>query len=81
MCMAVSALVSFTFLYAVSFLMTGKVLFSVSQNLVISFAPSLMMSLLVAMSIDYSLFLLTRFREQLIAGKLFLHLCKSFLRR
>jgi uncharacterized membrane protein YdfJ with MMPL/SSD domain len=27
-----------------------------------------MMSLLVAMSIDYSLFLLTRYREQLVAG-------------
>lgn len=35
---------------------------------VISFVPSLMMSLLVAMSIDYSLFLLSRYREALLAG-------------
>ena len=31
---------------------------------VISFAPSVMMSLTIAMSIDYSLFLLTRFVEE-----------------
>jgi uncharacterized membrane protein YdfJ with MMPL/SSD domain len=35
---------------------------------VISFTPSLMMSILIAMSIDYSLFLLSRYREELLKG-------------
>eukprot|EP01006_Ploeotia_vitrea_P052094 TRINITY_DN67651_c4_g1_i2.p1 TRINITY_DN67651_c4_g1~~TRINITY_DN67651_c4_g1_i2.p1 ORF type:complete len:885 (-),score=13.74 TRINITY_DN67651_c4_g1_i2:623-3025(-) len=34
---------------------------------VFSATPSLMMSILIAMSIDYSLFLLTRFREELLS--------------
>jgi uncharacterized membrane protein YdfJ with MMPL/SSD domain len=37
-----------------------------------------MMSLLVAMSIDYSLFLLTRYREQLVAGISFFSLSRTF---
>lgn len=37
---------------------------------VISFVPSLMMSILIAMSIDYSLFLLTRYTEALRNGHL-----------
>ena len=36
---------------------------------VVSFTPSLMMSITIAMSIDYSLFLLSRFREEIAAGK------------
>ena len=36
---------------------------------VVSFTPSLMMSITIAMSIDYSLFLLSRFMEELAAGK------------
>ena len=36
---------------------------------VASFAPSIMMSLTVAMSIDYSLFMLTRYREEILNGK------------
>lgn len=52
-----SALVSFCGLFFVSYAMQ-----------IISFAPSLMMSLMVAMSIDYSLFLLSRFREELLEG-------------
>jgi RND superfamily putative drug exporter len=35
---------------------------------IVAFAPSLMMSLLVAMSIDYSLFLLSRYREEILDG-------------
>lgn len=38
-----------------------------SRN-VISFAPSLMLSTTIAMSIDYSLFLLSRFREEILRG-------------
>lgn len=36
-------------------------------TLTVSFTPSLMMSATIAMSIDYSLFLLSRFREELLA--------------
>ena len=36
---------------------------------VISFAPSVMMSATIAMSIDYSLFLLSRYREELLNGR------------
>lgn len=32
---------------------------------IVSFTPSLMMALILAMSVDYSLFLLTRYREEL----------------
>ena len=35
---------------------------------VASFTPNIMMSLILAMSIDYSLFLLTRFREEVLRG-------------
>lgn len=35
---------------------------------VASFAPSIMMSLTVAMSIDYNLFMLTRYREEILSG-------------
>lgn len=35
---------------------------------VASFAPSIMASLTVAMSIDYNLFLLTRYREEILSG-------------
>ena len=34
-----------------------------------TFAPSVMMSLVIAMSIDYSLFLLSRYREEILKGK------------
>ncbi|KNC53625.1 MmpL efflux pump [Thecamonas trahens ATCC 50062] len=54
---ATSALVSFA-------IMTG-----VAQTLdIISFVPSLMMSILIAMNIDYELFLLTRYAEAIRAG-------------
>lgn len=36
---------------------------------VFSFVPSVMMSLVIALSIDYSLFLLSRYREELIRGR------------
>jgi len=36
---------------------------------IFSFVPSIMMSLVIALSIDYSLFLLTRYREEIINGK------------
>lgn len=36
---------------------------------VISFAPSVMMSAVIAMSIDYSLFLLSRYREEIKGGR------------
>ena len=36
---------------------------------IFSFVPSIMMSLVIALSIDYSLFLLTRYREEILKGK------------
>ena len=36
---------------------------------IFSFAPSIMMSLVIALSIDYSLFLLTRYREEIMNEK------------
>lgn len=36
---------------------------------IFSFVPSIMMSLVIALSIDYSLFLLTRYREEIINNK------------
>eukprot|EP00040_Diaphanoeca_grandis_P037052 m.239504 g.239504 ORF g.239504 m.239504 type:complete len:890 (-) comp33745_c6_seq1:229-2898(-) len=36
---------------------------------VISFAPSMMMSVMLAMSVDYSLFLLSRYRQELLRGR------------
>ena len=48
-----TALVSFLIMYPVAMVVD-----------VISFAPSVMMSLCVALSIDYSLFLLSRFRQE-----------------
>lgn len=36
---------------------------------VASFAPSIMMSLTIAMSIDWNLFLLTRYREEILSGR------------
>lgn len=58
LCIAISALVTFSIMYGITFIFD-----------IVSFAPSLMMSLLIAMSIDYSLFLLSRYREELLAGK------------
>lgn len=55
---AISALVTFSIMYGITFVFD-----------IVSFAPSLMMSLLIAMSIDYSLFLLSRYREELLTGK------------
>eukprot|EP00042_Codosiga_hollandica_P039413 m.330212 g.330212 ORF g.330212 m.330212 type:complete len:811 (-) comp55607_c1_seq3:155-2587(-) len=49
---------SFLIMYPISNAMT-----------VVSFAPSLMMSVTIAMSIDYSLFLLSRFIEEIKVGK------------
>eukprot|EP00771_Trimastix_marina_P000174 gnl/Trimastix_PCT/1183.p1 GENE.gnl/Trimastix_PCT/1183~~gnl/Trimastix_PCT/1183.p1 ORF type:complete len:957 (-),score=320.33 gnl/Trimastix_PCT/1183:444-3314(-) len=36
---------------------------------IVSFAPALMLACMLAMSVDYSLFLLSRFREELKAGR------------
>mmetsp|Transcript_2730 Transcript_2730/g.9936 ORF Transcript_2730/g.9936 Transcript_2730/m.9936 type:complete len:931 (-) Transcript_2730:195-2987(-) len=57
LCVLVSATASFGLMYPVSEALT-----------VISFAPSIMMSCLIAMSIDYSLFLLSRYREEIDGG-------------
>ena len=46
------------------------VMYPVALNMdVVSFTPSLMMSITIAMSIDYSLFLLSRFMEELSKGQ------------
>jgi uncharacterized membrane protein YdfJ with MMPL/SSD domain len=58
LCIAISALVTFMIMYGITFVFS-----------IVSFAPSLMMSLLIAMSIDYSLFLLSRYREELLVGR------------
>lgn len=57
LCTACSLLVSFTIMWVVA-----------NYIVVASFAPSVMVSIIIAMSIDYSLFLLTRFREEILRG-------------
>ncbi|MHA1303148.1 MAG: MMPL family transporter [Candidatus Heimdallarchaeaceae archaeon] len=57
--MGISALTSFMIMYPIA----------TSDFDVISFAPSVMMSCVIAMSIDYSLFLLTRYREEIFKEK------------
>lgn len=52
-----SMLISFALLYAIAL-----------HTTVVAFAPSLVLSVILAMSIDYSLFLLSRYREQLFDG-------------
>eukprot|EP01104_Vermistella_antarctica_P020541 TRINITY_DN8827_c0_g1_i1.p1 TRINITY_DN8827_c0_g1~~TRINITY_DN8827_c0_g1_i1.p1 ORF type:complete len:933 (-),score=199.36 TRINITY_DN8827_c0_g1_i1:20-2818(-) len=54
----VSALSSFIAMYFVTYFMS-----------VLSTAPSLMSTILIAMSIDYSLFLFSRYREELLRGR------------
>jgi uncharacterized membrane protein YdfJ with MMPL/SSD domain len=71
--MGVSALVSFMIMYFCTFAMGMVIsLYSSRPRIylleIVAFAPSLMMSLLVAMSIDYSLFLLSRYREEILDG-------------
>ena len=55
---------------ALSLFGSFAVMFPVARYLmdVASFAPSIMASLTVAMSIDYNLFLLTRYREEILSG-------------
>ena len=55
MCLGVSAAMSFAIMFGVACVTT-----------VFTGAPSLMMSILIAMSIDYGLFMLSRFREVLL---------------
>jgi uncharacterized membrane protein YdfJ with MMPL/SSD domain len=45
------------------------VYFLAKLMMIASFVPSMMMSLMIALGIDYSLFLLSRFREELLAGE------------
>eukprot|EP00056_Hartaetosiga_gracilis_P005999 m.91951 g.91951 ORF g.91951 m.91951 type:complete len:417 (+) comp12343_c0_seq3:94-1344(+) len=53
-----------------SILTSFMIMYPVAKNHdVISFTPSLMMSGTIAMSIDYSLFLLSRYREELQRGR------------
>lgn len=53
----------------VSILVSYSIMFGVAQSMsVIAFAPAMMMSASIAMSIDYSLFLLSRYREELVDG-------------
>lgn len=48
----------------------GVLMYPISMNTdVISFAPSVMMSLTIAVSIDYSLFILSRYREEIVDGR------------
>ena len=52
-----------------SLLVSFMIMWIVASYIVVaSFAPSVMVSIIIAMSIDYSLFLLTRFREEIIRG-------------
>ncbi len=51
---AISAFTSFAILYGLTFVLP-----------IISFAPSIVMTLTIALAIDYALFLLTRYREEL----------------
>ena len=53
-----------------SILTAYLIMWPIALNMtVISFAPSVMMSTVIAMSIDYSLFLLSRYREELLNGR------------
>ncbi|MCG3258345.1 MAG: MMPL family transporter [Candidatus Heimdallarchaeota archaeon] len=54
----ISTFVSFAILYALTFVLP-----------IISFAPSIVMSLTIALAIDYALFLLTRYKEELDKGE------------
>jgi RND superfamily putative drug exporter len=56
-CIGTSIVITFGIMYFVAILVP-----------VVAFTPSLMMSILVAMSFDYSLFLLSRYREDLFSG-------------
>ena len=58
------------FCTATSILTSFMILYPIAKYLVdtVTFAPSVMMSICLALSIDYSLFLLSRFREELIKG-------------
>ncbi|MHA1347373.1 MAG: MMPL family transporter [Candidatus Heimdallarchaeaceae archaeon] len=53
--MGISVLASFLIMYPLALTMN-----------IFSFVPSIMMSLVIALSIDYSLFLLTRYREEIL---------------
>jgi hypothetical protein len=51
---------------AISF---GVVMYPISLNAdIITFAPAVMMSITLAVSIDYSLFILSRYREEIVSG-------------
>eukprot|EP00164_Ancoracysta_twista_P000151 GFYU01000222.1.p1 GENE.GFYU01000222.1~~GFYU01000222.1.p1 ORF type:complete len:843 (+),score=247.73 GFYU01000222.1:254-2782(+) len=55
---------------ATSFVCSFMIMYPVALNrTVVAFCPSVMMSALMAMSIDYSLFLLTRYREEILGGR------------
>ncbi len=56
--MAISVLTSFLIIYPIALVLN-----------VFSFVPSIVMSLVIALSIDYSLFLLSRFREEILKRK------------
>eukprot|EP00755_Sulcionema_specki_P024091 Sspe_Gene.80441::Locus_50807_Transcript_1_1_Confidence_1.000_Length_2804::g.80441::m.80441/K06994/K06994; putative drug exporter of the RND superfamily len=58
LCLGCSAATSFAIMYGVA-----------QQMEVFAASPSLMMSILIAMSIDYGLFLLSRYREELLKQK------------
>ena len=56
--MALSVLTSFLIIYPIALVLN-----------VFAFVPSIVMSLVIALSIDYSLFLLSRFREEILKRK------------
>ncbi|KAK2963385.1 putative Trehalose monomycolate exporter MmpL3 [Blattamonas nauphoetae] len=59
------------FATATSILTSFLVMFPIAKYLleIPTFAPSLMMSICLALSVDYSLFLLSRFREEILKGR------------
>ncbi|MCG3222490.1 MAG: MMPL family transporter [Candidatus Heimdallarchaeota archaeon] len=55
---------------SLSILISFLVMYPIAKTWdIFSFVPSIMMSLVIALSIDYSLFLLTRYREEIINQK------------
>eukprot|EP00937_MAST-01D_sp_MAST-1D-sp2_P007782 g7782.t1 len=65
---------------ATSFASSFMIMYGISESIdVIVFAPSVMMSLIIALSIDYALFMLSRFSDELKGGASYEHAAEVML--